>query len=103
MRRMLFIVGVLIAAQAFAEEPPPPRLVGVVPGDSGVYVDIEKRDEDVQRNIRYCVYVSEKTGGPYDQVARFWAELYKGCPSPAILCTPIGWLGQQASPPKWGI
>jgi len=75
---MLFIVGVLIAARTFAEEPSPPRLVGVVPGDSGVYVDIEKRDEDVQRNIRYCVYVSEKSGGPYQQVARFWAKLYKG-------------------------
>jgi hypothetical protein len=72
------IACIVIAAQAFGEEPTPPRLHRMVPGDSGVYVEIEKRDEDVERNARYCVYIAETPGGPYEQADRFWAKLFKG-------------------------
>ena len=71
-------VASLAASPQAAAEPTPPKLIRIVPGDSGVYVDFERRAEDVERRVRYCVYMAETPGGPYEQVARFWAGLYKG-------------------------
>ncbi|MCH5373113.1 MAG: hypothetical protein JJ992_04000, partial [Planctomycetes bacterium] len=75
---LLFLVASLNASPQATEEPTPPKLIRIVPGDSGVYVDFERRAEDVKRRVRYCVYMAKKPGGPYEQVARFWAGLYKG-------------------------
>ena len=57
---LALITLMAVTAQAFANDPSPPKLLHVIPGDSGVYVEIEKRDEDVERNVRYCVYISEQ-------------------------------------------
>jgi len=72
------LVASLAASPRAPAEPTPPKLIRIVPGDGGVYVDFERRAEDVERRVRYCVYMAEMPGGPYEQVARFWAGLYKG-------------------------
>jgi hypothetical protein len=56
---LLFLTTVLLAAQAFAKDLSPPKLECIVSGNSGVYVDLEKRDEELERKVRYCGYVSE--------------------------------------------
>jgi hypothetical protein len=75
---VLFLVAALATSPQANAEPTPPKLIRVVPGDSGVYVDFERRAEDVERRVRYCVYMAEEPGGPHEQVARFWAGLYRG-------------------------
>jgi hypothetical protein len=49
---LLYLVAALTASPQATAEPTAPKLIRVVPGDSGVYVDFQRRAEDVARRVR---------------------------------------------------
>jgi hypothetical protein len=79
MKKLLLLsIAFSLAVPALADDLAPPNLLRVLPGDASAFVDIEKCDEDVKSDAFLVVFIAEKSSGPYQQIDRFRATLYKG-------------------------